>query len=146
MLPVIEQGAAHAPADKLCACRRHFQSLDLAGGFTADVNDDDIRPVHDFIAGVLDAAAQVDFFGVEEKIRIEEADFAESFGADNGKSPGNPVNFCRLQWVCPCAVEAAKEARFWKLIRNMRADGCQEKSRPTSLPPASPTPGCWFMW
>ena len=122
MFAVIEECAAHAPANELRSSRGHFQSLDLAGGLSADVNDNDIGPVHDLVACILDAAAEVYLFRIEEELRIEEADLLEGFGPDDGVGSGNPIDLSRHQWIGPGAVEAAEETGFRKLSRQAGRD------------------------
>ena len=58
----------------------------------------------------FEAAAEIDLFVVEEEVGVEEADFAEGFGTDDGEGSGNPVDLGREVFVGPGAVEAAEEA------------------------------------
>ena len=67
-------------------------------------------PVPDLQAGAFEAAAEINLFVVEEEAGVEEADFAEGFGTDDGEGSGDPVNLGGEVFVGPSAVEAAEEA------------------------------------
>jgi hypothetical protein len=72
MLPIVEQGAAHPPQNKLRAAgRRECNIFYLARRFTTDVQYGDIGPIPDLITRFLDAAAKIDFFSVQKELRIE---------------------------------------------------------------------------
>ena len=109
MLPIIEKCTAHSPEYDLRGFRGELKSLELSRRLSSDVNDDDIGPVPDGVAGLFHAAAEVHFFVVEEESRVKSSSFRKSRGTDNGEGSGDPVDRCGFVDVCPGAVEVAEE-------------------------------------
>ena len=158
VLAVVEEGGTHAPEDHLLIGVGEFERWQLAGGFAADVGNDNIRPIIDSEAGGLDSAAKIDFFVIEKEGGVEEAGFEERFAAEDEKGAGDPIGFSGLEGVAqvrsgaPKMRERGKRAErpvstsaAFQMEWKERAEGCQEPSRPTWRAPATPASGFALM-